>query len=266
MSSPRLRTALALGAAFALVLGILVVAVSGDGSSQRERIDVRQDRLGPVLIVPGYGGVESGLIPLRDALRDSGRDARIVSLPDDGQGDLREQAKVLDRAVKDALEGGDAGSVDIVGYSAGGVVARIWLKDMGGDTIARRIVTIGTPHHGTRLASLASYLPKMCPTACVELAPDSDLLEQLNAGDETPNGPQYVSIWSDRDGVVLPADSANLDGAQNIEVQAVCADSKVDHGGLPQDAMVIGIVLIELGVPDVRTPDASECAALRNRQ
>ena len=114
----------------------------------------------------------------------------VVDLPGDNSGDLDEQARALDKAVVLQMQREGARSVDVVGYSAGGVVARLWVREHGGDSLARRIVTIGSPHHGTDLAGLgADVAPDSCPEACQQLLPDSELLRKLNAGDETPAGP-----------------------------------------------------------------------------
>lgn len=224
---------------------------------------VPQDQPGPVLLVPGYGGSVLSLGPLMSALRAEGRDTSVVTLAGDGTGDLRVQAQRLGQAAQAAMERTGAESVDVVGYSAGGVVARLWVRDYGGAESARRVLTLGSPHHGTTVAALATQVvPGLCPGACEQLAPDSDLLRELNAGDETPAGPRFVSIWTTEDQIVTPADSAVLEGAVNISVQGICPDSRVPHGGLPSDPVVLGIVMLELGRALPVAPTAQDCDRL----
>ena len=204
---------------------------------------VAQERPGPVLLVPGYGGSVVALDKLASALRAAGRDATVVRLPGDGTGPLEAQATALGAAAKDAVDRG-APSVDVVGYSAGGVVARLWVADGDGAGTARRVVTLGSPQHGTDVAGLAAVLaPGSCPAACQELTPDSPLLARLNRGDETPAGPLWVSIWTTDDQVVTPATSASLDGALDLAVQDVCPGRRVAHGELPTDPAVQALVL-----------------------
>ena len=194
-----------------------------------------QDLPGTVLLVPGYGGSTTALERLAVTLRAQGRTAVVVPSPGDGTGDLREQARGVDAAARAAVAAGSP-SVDVVGYSAGGVVARIWVAELGGDEIARRVVTLGSPHHGTDSARLAAVLaPGACPPACRQLVPDGELLGDL---EETPDGPVWTSIWTDQDEVVTPPDSAVLPGAVDVRLQSVCADSVVAHGGLPDDPLV----------------------------
>lgn len=250
----------------ALVVVVVVVAAAALAvlafSGRQDTASAPQDKLGPVLLVPGYGGSTAALSSLAARLRAEGRQATIVTLPDRGIGDLAGQAKTLDAAVRADLKGTGAASVDVIGYSAGGVVARLWARSDGGAAKARRIVTLGSPHHGTEVAAVGEVVPGACPAACQELAPDSDLLNRLNAGGETPTGPQWVSIWTTVDEVVVPPDSARLAGATNIEVQAVCRGSTVAHGQLPTDPAVQGMVLAELGAGPVRDFSSSDCAGL----
>ena len=247
LAPARRRVALAaLGLAVAV---ILVVAGVLTARALDEVEPVSQDDRGPVLLVSGYGGNLDALAPLASAVGDSGRDVVVVPVVGDGTGDLDEQAAALGERV-DALLADGAPSVDVVGYSAGGVVARAWVADHGGDEQARRVVTLGSPHHGTENAQLALDAAGTCPEACVQLAPDSDFLRALNAGDETPPGPGWVSVWTDTDRVVVPADSARLAGATNVPVQDLCPRTEPSHGDLPDDPAAVALVLATLNSPD----------------
>jgi triacylglycerol lipase len=248
----------ALAVLLAVVLGV-TLAVRGRG---HDATPAAQDKPGPVLLIPGYGGSTDGLTVLAGRLRAAGRDATVVRLPGGGTGDLAAQAAAVGAAVDAALARTGAASVDLVGYSAGGVVARLWVREAG-QSRTRRVVTLGSPHHGTSLAGLAGQIaPSQCPLACQQLEPDSDLLRKLNRGDETPAGPVWVSIWTNRDQVVTPPDSARLDGATDIVLQDVCAGSAAEHGTLPTDPLVTGLVLAELGTGPVSRPGSADCARL----
>jgi triacylglycerol esterase/lipase EstA (alpha/beta hydrolase family) len=249
-----------------LVAVALVAAVLLLRSARAGVVDpVAQDQPGPVLLVPGYGGSLQSLAVLAAALRADGRDVTLVSLPGDATGDLRQQAQVLASTAKSVAARTNAGSVDVIGYSAGGVVARLWVKDYGGDRLARRVITLGSPQHGTDVAGVAAGLaPSQCPIACQQLAPDGTLLGRLNAGDETPAGPAYVSIWTTDDQVVTPPDSAALAGAVNIAMQSVCVGIRLAHGDLPQSSVVINAVRAEIGPGPVVPLAAGDCSRLRS--
>jgi triacylglycerol esterase/lipase EstA (alpha/beta hydrolase family) len=223
--------------------------------------DVAQGDPGTVLLVEGYGGSSRSLEVLERRLRAAGRTAEVVPPVGDNTGDLRAQARQLDAAARRAIASG-APSVDVVGYSAGGVVARLWVAELGGDDLARRVVTLGSPHHGTQVAGFAAGLsPGSCPVACQELAPGSDLLRSLP---EAPRGPRWTSIWTSDDETVVPPDSARLSGGVSVELQQVCADARVAHGNLPADPLTTGLVKLALGVaPLDEVPARSRCAALR---
>ena len=245
----------ALAVAAVVSVAVVVVVNSVGGTSTKP---VSQQTPGPVVLVPGYGGSTTGVTALATYLRRQGKDATVFDLPGNGRGDLGAQARSLGSTVDRVLARTNAQSVDVIGYSAGGVVARLWVRDDGGAGKARRVVSLGSPQHGTEVASLAgSVLPGACPTACRQLATDSTLLAGLNAGDETPTGPSFVSMWTTHDDVVLPPSSARLDGAVNLTVQSVCADDPVKHSGLPTDPTVQAIVLAELAAgPPVARPTA----------
>ena len=222
----------------------------------------REDRPGPVLLVPGYGGRTSDLQPLADRLRTADRDVTVVALPDGGTGDLAGSAAALDRAVVEAMDRTGAESVDVVGYSAGGLIARLWAAGGGADT-ARRVVTLGAPHHGTTVADLAArFVPDRCPAGCLDLATGSALLATLNAVDETPGDAEWISVWTTQDSVVTPPESARLDGALNLPVQSVCAGARLSHRQLPTSPLVQGMVLLQLGAGDPVELGPGDCTRL----
>ncbi len=253
--SRRRLVLLAVGGLLLLLAGVPGVLLVRAASGARP---VVQDRLGPVLLVSGYGGSVRALEPLRAALRAAGRDVVVVPVTGGGTGDLAGQATALGRQVEAVLRRTGAASVDVVGYSAGGVVAREWVRS-GGGSVARRVLSIGSPQHGTALAELAVGVAGGCPAACRELQPDSALLRRLNARDETPPGPVFVSVWSSADLVVVPADSARLDGGLNLTVQSVCPRARTSHGGLPADPVVQALLRTALGTAPPAVPTGVRC-------
>ena len=231
------------------VAGVRLLTDDGPG------IRPDQARPGTVLLIPGYGGSRTALSQLARRLDAAGRTARVVTLPDDGTGDLRVQADTLDQAVREELNGGSP-SVDLIGYSAGGVVARLWVDRHAGATVARRVVTLGSPLHGTRIAGIGAALaPGSCPPACRQLAPGSDLLDGIDDS-ELPGGLPWLSIWTNDDETVQPPDSARLDGATNVALQDICPGARVSHGALPTDPLVTALVLRAVG-PEPLLPPAT---------
>lgn len=185
----------------------------------------------PVLLLPGFGGSTSDLALIAAALEEDGREVRLVELDEDWP-DFDTQAQRLDDAV------GDADEVDVVGFSAGGLVARLWaLQD---PDVARRVVTVATPNHGTA----PEVLGPECTGGCASLLAGSPLVTELNT-DESPAGVEWATIWSETDGVVVPPTSAQLEGALDVRVQDVCPGLTPNHLEMlsaPVPAMVVAVL------------------------
>ena len=255
--SPRRRFLMisALVAVIALLAVVGIQFIRGNGDPQTPADQAEQ---GTVLLVPGYGGGTGALSRLAERLRTAGRDVEIVTPPGDGTGDLRAQADTLEAAAERVIAGG-APSVDVVGYSAGGVVTRVWLDRHKRARSTRRVVTLGSPLHGTKLAAAGSALaPGSCPTACRQLVPGNDFLDDL---DDLPVPVPWLSVWTENDETVQPPDSARLDGAVNVSLQSLCPDARVSHSQLPLDPLVTGLVLRALGTDPVTVP--KDCQTLR---
>src|SRR5215472_8641698 len=256
----RRRKLLAAGVAIVAVAGAaagIAASAAGSGASIASGYPA-QDKPGPVLLVPGYGGQSGSLSLLAARIRATGRRAIVVRLPGRETGSLTTDAGVLDAVVERVLRGG-APSVDVVGYSAGGVVALIWAREDSGSHKARRVVTLGSPFHGTRLAAAAAgFLPGACPAACQQLVPGSPLLAQLEHT-AVPGRPRWLSLWTTDDNVVTPADSARLAGAISMPIQAVCPGHQVSHSHLPTDPVVISLVLQAIGRGPIAPASPAGC-------
>jgi hypothetical protein len=247
--SPRRRLLFALVAAVIVALGAVIAVQLWPGPATA----VRTDQPGTVILVPGFGGDRDSLQPLADRIHADGRQAEILTLPGDGTGDLLQQVSVLDQAVSDALTAGSP-SVDIVGYSAGGVVTRLWIAADNGAKKARRVITLGSPLHGTQLAAAGNALaPGACPTACQQLAPGSPVLAPIGGAAGLP----WMSIWTEDDQTVTPPDTARLPDAINVSLQQLCPGARLAHGQLPTDSRVMALVLAGLDQATLTAP--AEC-------
>ena len=148
--SPR-RRLLVTVLALVVVAGAVAGAVRGL-AGQPAVLPADDSRPGDVLLVPGYGGSTAALGQLAGRITAAGGRATVVRLAGDGTGDLQEQASVLNGYVNQALAAG-SGPVTVIGYSAGGVVVRLWVEEHDGSAKARRVITLGSPFHGTTVAA-----------------------------------------------------------------------------------------------------------------
>jgi pimeloyl-ACP methyl ester carboxylesterase len=240
---------------------VALVAVSVDREyAVPPQADPQQ--LGPVVLVPGFGGSTAAMQALALRLRVVGRPAVVVELPDGGTGDFSGQAAAIDDAVRDLIRHDHARSVDLVGYSAGGVASWLYLQTGTTAPAIRRLVTLGSPLQGADIAAAGGALvPGACPRACQELAPGSSLLARLGSA-ARPDIP-WLSLWTDQDDVVTPPQSAALPGVRSIRLQSVCDGILINHGQLPTAGLAIGLVLRTLGTKPLPVPVPGDCSRLQ---
>jgi triacylglycerol esterase/lipase EstA (alpha/beta hydrolase family) len=246
-----------------LILGLLAVAIVTVVAQFLSRDDeIPPPRSGgpaPVVLVHGYGGDSSSMAAIAARLDRQGLSVTSVDLPGGGTGDIRQSAATVAQAV----EAAGAPYVDLVGFSAGGVVVRSYLEHYDGLDRTRFVITLGSPHHGTSIAGAAVLSnPGLCVDACEQMTPGSAFLEELNEPDETPPGPVFMSVWTRLDETVTPPETAELDGAINVEVQAVCPGSAARHGDLVRDPMVLGLIVETLAGGVQAPPDEDQCQRL----
>ena len=189
---------------------------------------------GRVLLVPGYGGGTVEVDGLARRLNAQGLATQVVDI-DDGTGDLRDYAGRVAQEAQDAAAAGEP-PPDVVGFSAGGVIARI--AATGDPGAFRRVVTLASPHAGTATAELGAMFAE-CPTACQQLRPDSAVLKALP---EPPYPLEWLSVWSDTDLVIRPAVSSVIDGVADYRLQQACA-APVGHADVPNHPQTVAVVV-----------------------
>ncbi|WP_155058570.1 esterase/lipase family protein [Streptomyces blattellae] len=188
----------------------------------------------PVVLLHGFIDNRSVFVLLRRNLAQHGRH-QVESLNYSPLTcDIRTAAELLARHIEEICERTGSKQVDIVGHSLGGLIARYYVQRLGGDVRVKTLVTLGTPHSGTRVAPLMNAHPIVR-----QMRPGSDVLEELSRpapGCRT----HFVSFWSDLDHLMEPLEAACIDHpdlqAHNVRV------SGVGHLALPvHPAVAAGI-------------------------
>ncbi|MGZ8320031.1 MAG: esterase/lipase family protein [Telluria sp.] len=195
--------------------------------------------LAPVLLLHGYGcnsGYWVHLAALLDAARIShaSLDLEPLGAPID------DYVPAVARAVDKLCQAAGARQVVIVAHSMGGLVARAYLRAHGSARVAR-VVTLGSPHHGTCLAGLAPGMnaAQMRRARCGE-APESAWLRALGAAETPATRALVTSIYTWHDNIVAPQASSVLPGARNI------AFGGVGHVALGSDPRILACAMAEI--------------------
>jgi len=167
----------------------------------------------PVILLHGLFQNRSCLLPLQWRLQAAGYD-RVISINTPPWHDLDTLLDTVAAAVAAALQHSASSQVVLVGHSMGGILARGYVQLRGGAAHVAACVTLGAPHHGSKLAPFAvTRLGRA-------LLPDSALLKNINR-QPLPAGLAWTSIYSRHDNIIVPADHARLDGANNIALTGV---------------------------------------------
>ena len=192
----------------------------------------------PVLLIHGYVCNRGFWAPLSRRLAQAGIVHGAVDLEPVGAG-IDEFVPLVARAVDELLTHTGARQVILVAHSMGGLVARAFLRQHGVQQVAR-VITLGTPHHGTALANLA--VGRNARQMSRPGGAPNVWLAQLDA-DETPaTRALFTSIWSHHDNIVAPQASSHLPGATNIALGGI------GHVALAADPRVMRQVLSEITI------------------
>lgn len=194
----------------------------------------------PILLVHGMVDNRSIFTLLRRGLRRRGFHRVLTLNYSPLTRDVRLAATVLATRVELLCEETGFERIHLVGHSMGGLIARYYVQCLGGDSRVHTLVTLGTPHSGTRAAALVPH------GLARQLRPGSDLMREL--AEPAPGcRTRVLSVWSDLDQLMVPRRNARVEhpdlDACNLLIRGV------GHMSLPihrRAVHEIGLILAHL--------------------
>jgi triacylglycerol lipase len=129
---------------------------------------------------------------------------------------------------------GETTTLDLVGFSMGGLVTRYYMQRLGGIDRVEHYVTLSAPHRGT----IAAYFTGKA--GCVQMRPNSNFLRDLQSDVTMLAKVKFTSIWTAWDGIILPAHSSCLPVGKDVQIPVLAHPLMVvDYRSL--DAVVQGL-------------------------
>lgn len=171
----------------------------------------------PVLLIHGYSCNSGYWRPLSAHLRAAGISHYGIDLEPPGAS-IDDFVPQVAAAVERLRTAANSARVIIVAHSMGGLVARAYVRQHGHSHIAR-VITLGTPHHGTALADFGPG------SNAAQMRRGSAWLGSLAAYENTAEANLqrnlFCSIYSVHDNIVAPQNSSVLPGARNLVFGAI---------------------------------------------
>ncbi len=172
----------------------------------------------PVLLIHGYGcnsGYWSNVsrVLQKQKITHSAIDCEPVLAGID------DYAVLIHNAITTLCQHTGQSQVVIVGHSMGGLSARAYMRRYGEEKIAR-LITLGTPHHGSKLAA-AAWGMNAYQMRWNDNQEASSWINTLNVSSAPATCSKIVSIYSRHDNIVSPQHSSYLPHARNIEIDLV---------------------------------------------
>jgi triacylglycerol esterase/lipase EstA (alpha/beta hydrolase family) len=175
----------------------------------------------PIILLHGLFQNRSCLYWLQHQLRAKGY-TNIISINTPPWRDLETLTEELSRKIDELQIKLKAEKVILIGHSMGGIIARNYIQNRGGAKHVQAMITLGAPHHGSKLAPFA------VSTMGKTLLPGSEFLHQFNSV-KWPETVPAISIYTRYDNIVLPVESAKMDGARHVELDGMGHTSLLFH-------------------------------------
>jgi len=175
----------------------------------------------PVLLIHGYGS-NSGYWHAMSKMLVQANITHYALDMEPVFGAIEAYTSLIHDAMETICADTDHDKIIIVAHSMGGLAARAYLRSHGSSRIAK-IITLGTPHHGTGLANFGFGINvrQMRWNGNGRHGKSSTWLRQLAEYEDGTTAPLFVSIYSHHDNIISPQTSPFLPGAKNIEFHGI---------------------------------------------
>ncbi|WP_067820720.1 alpha/beta fold hydrolase [Nocardia inohanensis] len=205
----------------------------------------------PILMIHGTNAtLEKSLGPTYQALL---ADGRCVYGPDyDSSRALAESTGYFTAVAERILAVNDAASIDLVGKSQGGLIARAVSLELAQrpSNPVRRVISVSGPQRGidpagsAELGALALRLPGL-PPAMHDMIAGSEFLTGLDRGQPAAPGVRYTMIGTRSDQIVTPYTRSFLDApnVENVTLQDGCPEDLAGHLAESTDPRTIDLTL-----------------------
>ena len=188
----------------------LLAACCVAGSSCTHSPPVPPPRVPRVVLVHGFLDTGLNFKTLQKRLEKRGFECYVPRLnPSDGRGGLENLAVHLKQDIDAKF--GTQEPINIVAFSMGGLVTRQYLQNLGGAARCEKLITVSSPHHGTKTAWLYPTL------GAEEMRPGSPFLAGLQSSQDRLGKIPITSYRTPMDLIILPPTSSIWDRAENLE-------------------------------------------------
>ena len=208
-------------------LGLFAPSIYGQNQSERQQQQTEEKPL-PVLLVHGYAEDAAVWKKWEDMLRKDGIQFFTVTFKDsdDKCGSAKQHAIELEKMVQDIKEQSGAQKINIVGYSKGGLDARVFLDITDTKDVAN-LIMIGTPNAGSRVAE-TNY-------ACAPAVYDLRLGANATKAVINPNTKYYTIAgnWMPltQGNLMIPGNDDGLIPVESVESQQYFQSlGRTEHG------------------------------------
>jgi triacylglycerol lipase len=165
----------------------------------------------PVLLLHGLCDTARLFRRLKRHLEEREWEVHILEfVPNNGTAGLEMLAQQVHDYVAGTFAPGQ--SIDLLGFSMGGIVGRYYLQRLGGLSRVHRFITISSPHQGTWTA----YLLRR--KGVRQMRPNSGFLKDLDSDSARFEGGRFTSIWTPTDLMIVPAKSSVIPHAKTVRI------------------------------------------------